>query len=47
MERFYGTIDFEETAGLEEFALPQTTDFKGCAAGWKNLDSQGIWQAVL
>ena len=29
----YGTIDFEKTAGLEEFFLPQAFNPERCASG--------------
>ena len=46
-ERFCGTIDFEQAAGVEEIPLPQATDFKRRAAGGQDLDSEGIRQTLL
>ena len=43
----YGTIDFEEIAGLEEFTLPLTADLKRCSAGGQDLGPQRIRQALL
>ena len=32
-EHSYGTIDIKQASGMEEFSLPQSSDFKACAAG--------------
>ena len=44
---FDGTMDFESSAELEEFALPETADLKRRAAGGENLGSERVRQTVL
>ena len=43
----YGTIDFEETAELEEFSLSQASDFERRASGGQDLGSERIREALL
>ena len=47
MEGLYGTTDPEATAGMEKLTLPQAPDSQRCAAGWEDVDSQGIRQTLL
>ena len=46
-ECFYGTIDIEQTARMEEFTLSQAADSEGCASGGKDLDSERVRQTLL
>ena len=47
MRWFNGTIYFTKIIGLEKLSLSETFDFERSAAGWKDLDFEGVWKALL